>query len=36
MRAGDVLVLSESGGSKFRRGVLDFFRGLFTVGYAVR
>ncbi|MCA8954516.1 MAG: polysaccharide export protein, partial [Planctomycetes bacterium] len=36
MRPGDVLVLSESSGSKVRRGLFEFFRGIFTVGYALR
>lgn len=36
LRPGDVLVLSESQGSKVGRSVLEFFRGLFTIGYAVK
>lgn len=36
MQPGDVLVLSQSTSSKVGRGFLQFFRGLFTIGYAVR
>jgi len=36
MQADDVLVVSESGGNRFVRGIGSFFRGLFHVGYALR
>ena len=35
MQPGDVLLLSRSTGSVVGRGILDFFRGLFTIGYAL-
>ena len=36
LQADDVLVVSESGGNRFVRGVGGFFRGLFHIGYALR
>jgi polysaccharide biosynthesis/export protein len=36
MQPGDVLVLSQSTSSKVGSGFLAFFRGLFSIGYAVR
>lgn len=36
MQADDVLVLNESGGARFTRGLSSFIRGLFHVSYGVR
>lgn len=36
MQPGDVLVLNQSTSSKVGRGLLEFFRGLFHVGYSIR
>jgi polysaccharide export outer membrane protein len=35
LEAGDVLMIAEGGGRRFLRGIGDFFRGLFHVGYTL-